>query len=250
MRKSRVLVLLLLLAAIPIRASSVIPTDVARQVDEADLIFIGTVISTESVPVKDESFAFTYVTFGIEETLKGAADAPLVTLRFAGGKVRSKTFEIAGGPRFESGGRHLLFVRGNDRWGIPLSGGSQGKLNFTRDPATQMEMLTDDAGFVINGLRESKWERNGLTVDRGGELRRPERVAEVISQEGVSIALDQPDPFAQPEPALNVIAALREFIQGRAFTPDFQHHPAVQSASPANVPATDPDRATPRAKAQ
>jgi hypothetical protein len=238
MRKSRLLLALFLAAAMHAGASTVIPVDVATQVDESDLIFIGTVTGTESVPVKDGTFAFTYVTFAVQETLKGAAGGPSLTLRVAGGRVGPREFGVVGGPEFETGGRHLLFVKDNDVHPIPLLGGPQGKLNFVRDLVTQEEILTDDAGRVIDGLRDRNWARGGLSIDRGGRLQRPERVAEVISQEGVTIVLEQSDREAEAVPAARVIAELRALIRGRAFAPGFRRAAAVQSASPANVPAT------------
>lgn len=241
MRKSRVLLSLLLTAAVHVHASTVIPIDVAAQVDEADLIFIGTVVGMENVPVKDGTYAFTYVTFHIEETLKGSSSAAPLTLRVAGGKARGHVFSIGGGPEFETGGRHLLFVVGNDRYAIPFSGGSQGKLNFMRDPVTQEEILVDEAGRVIDGLREKNWLHSALRLDRGGQLQRPERVAEVVSESGVRVVLEQPDADARTVPASRVIASLRALIQSRAFRPEFRRA-AVKSASPANVPSTDPDR--------
>lgn len=251
MRKTRLL-LLLLAAAVHIHASTVIPIDVETQVDEAELIFIGTVIGAQSVPVKDESFAFTYVTFDVQETLKGVADGPTLTLRVAGGKIPSQRVEVEihGAPKFETGARHLLFVMGNDRWGIPLSGGPQGAFKLVRHPVTQEEILTDGAGRLIDGVRATKWVRSGLSIDLGGQLRRPEHVAEVISQEGVTVVLDQPDPDAEAVPASQVLAELRALIQSRSFAPEFRRASVVQSASPANVPATDPDRALVRPHAQ
>ena len=251
MRKSRLLLLpLLLAAAVHAGASVVIPIDVATQVDRADLIFIGTVLESESVPVRDGTFAYTYVTFHVEETLKGAADSPALTLRIAGGKARGIVTEIVGVPKFSVGGRHLLFVENNDRSPIPITGGSQGKLDLVRDPVTQEEVLADDAGRVIDGLRDLNWVRGGLRVDQGNRVQRPERVAEVISQEGVTVTLDQPDPDARPVPAAQVLSELRALIQSRAFGPEFKRTPAVQSASPSNVPATDPDRVKVRPAAQ
>jgi hypothetical protein len=247
MWKSRLLLSLLLTAAVYVHASTVIPIDVAAQVDEADLIFIGTVVGMENVPVKDGTFAFTYVTFHIEETLKGSASAAPLTRRVAGGKARGHVFSIGGGPQFETGGRHLLFVLGNDRYAIPFSGGSQGKLNFMRDPVTQEEILVDEAGRAIDGLRGGNWRYSAVRLDRGGQLQRPERVAELVSQSGVTVVLEQPDADVQTIPASRVIAGLRALIQSRAFAPEFRRT-AVRSASPANVPATDPDRAPVRAQ--
>jgi len=242
MWKSRVMLSLLLTAAVHVHASTVIPIDVAAQVDEADLIFIGTVVGTENVPVKDGSFAFTYVTFHIEEALKGSTSAAPLTLRVAGGKARGHVFAIGGAPEFEVGGRHLLFVKGNDRYAIPFSGGSQGRLNFMRDAVTQEDILVDEAGRVIDGLREKNWRHSALRVDRGGQLQRPERVAELVSQSGVTVVLDEPETDARTVPAAQVLAGLRALIQSRAFGPEFRRT-TVKSASPADVPATDPDRA-------
>jgi hypothetical protein len=239
MWKARLLFSILLAAVVMQgRASVVIPIDVVTQADEADLIFIGTVIGTESVPVKDGTFAYTYVTFHVEEMLKGAS-GPTLALRVAGGQVGLRAFGVDGAPKFETGGRHVLFVKDNDVHPIPLLGGPQGKLNFVRHPVTQEEILTDDKGLVIDGLRENNWARSGLSVDRGGQLQRPERVAEVLSQEGVTVVLDQPDPDTEATPAARVIAELRKLIRTRAFAPEFKRSQAVRSASPANVPATD-----------
>lgn len=249
MWKSRLLLSLLLAAAVHARASTVIPVDVGKQVDEADLIFIGTVVGTENVPVKDGSYAFTYVTFNVEETLKGDIGGAPLTLRVAGGKIGNQTFSLGDVPEFETGGRHLLFVRGNDRSPVPFSGGPQGKLTFVRDPVTQEELLADEGRRVIDGLRDRNWVRNGLRIDLGGQVQRPERVAEVISQEGVTVTLDQPDPNARMVPASEVIAELRELIQSRTFAPEFKRATA-RSASPANVPETDPARVVVRKEAQ
>ncbi len=242
MKISRLLFPLLVVAAMHAHASLVLPVDVVKQVDEADLIFIGTVVGTESVPVKDGSFAYTYVTFAVEETLKGSAAAPTLTLRVAGGQTGPYVVEITGAPKFQAGGRHLLFVQDNDRHPIPLMGGPQGKLDFVRDPDTQEEVLTDDAGRVLDGLREKNWTRTGFRIDPGGRVQRPERVAEVLSQEGVTVVLDEPSGDARATPAAKVVAELRSLIQSRSMAPEFRRRPPVRSASPAGVPATDPDR--------
>lgn len=237
MGKSKLLLsVLLLFAAVHGQASIFMPVDVATQVDQADLIFIGTVVGEESVPVKDGTFAYTYVTFLVDETLKGAAGGPTLTLRLAGGGAIS----VGGVPRFRSGGRHLLFVQDNDRNPFPLVGGPQGKLDLIEHPETRELVVADAKGFLIGGLRGKEWSRGGLQIDRFGRLRRPERVAEVVSQEGVTVTLDQPRVDERIVPASRVLAALRALIQGRAFAPEFRRGAVVHSASPTNVPDTAP----------
>ncbi len=238
MWKSKLLSALLLVAAVHLRASTVIPVDVVAQVDEADLIFVGTVLETKSVPVKDGSFAYTYVTFAVDETLKGSASGASLTLRVAGGQAGQYVYEIAGGPAVQEGGRHLLFVRGNDRRGIPLSGGPQGKLNLVSHPVTQEEIVVDEAGRVLDGIRDGNWVRSGMRLDAHGALQQPQAVATVISQEGVEVTLDQPETGDEAAPASQVIAELRDLIQSRAFAPKFQRGAAVDSASPDTVPST------------
>ncbi|HEX7150265.1 MAG TPA: hypothetical protein VF618_02170 [Thermoanaerobaculia bacterium] len=243
MWKFRLLFPLLIVAAMKLQASSVIPIDVATQVDEADLIFIGTVTGTESVAVRDGSFAYTYVTFAVEETLKGAASGRTLTLRVAGGEAGGYVYSIGGGPVFTKGGRHLLFVLGNDRYGIPLSGGPQGKLDLVRHPRTNALIVVDALGRAIDGLHDHQWVRGGLALDEHGQVRRPQPVAAVLSQDRVTIELDgrdaAPEAVEHAAPAASVLAELRTLIQQRAFTPRFKRGPAVESASPANVPLTD-----------
>lgn len=248
MWKSRLLLSLLLLAAVHAQASTLMPVDVATQVDEADLIFAGTVIGVESVPVKDRSFAFTYVTFQIDETLKGAADGPIITLRFAGGLANGMGYSVSGVPRFALDGRHLLFVRDNDRLTLPLAGDARGKLDLIAHPVTREPIVVDHRGYVIGGIRETEWSLSGLKIDRFGQFEQPERVAEVVSQEGVSVTFDQPVVSEDAVPASHVLDELRALIQSRTFAPEFRRVAVVRSASPANVPATDPFASPARSK--
>lgn len=246
MWKSRLLLSLLLAATVHVHALTVTPIDVATQVDRAELIFVGTVLDVQSVPVKDGSYAYTYVTFDVEETLKGAANAPTLTLRFDGGATAEYVYEIPGAPTFTEGGRHVLFVERNERNMIPLTGGPQGKLNLVAHPVTQDLIAVDEAGRAIDGVREKIWSRSGLELDRFGAIRHKKPVARVVSQEGVTIELDArdvaPETVDTAAPATNVLAELRSLIQSRTFAPEFQRAPAVQSASPANVPESNRER--------
>lgn len=238
MWKSRLWLAVVVAAAVHLRASSVIPTDVVRQVDEADLIFVGTVLGTEAVPTKDGSFAHTYVTFSVDETLKGSASGASLTVRVAGGRIGPYLYEIAGGPVFREGGRHLLFILGNDRNGIPLSGGPQGKLNLVRHPVTQEEIVVDEAGRAVDGIRNGRWVRNGLKLDEHGQLEEWHGGAAVLSEEGVQVTLDEPKASDSAAPASQVLSELRDLIRTRAFRAEFRRSAAVESASPENVPAT------------
>ncbi len=241
MWKSRLLLSLLLFAAVQVQASLFIRLDVATLVDESDLIFSGTVIGMESVPVKDGSWAYTYVTFDVEETFKGAVRGRTLTLRTAGGDAGPWVYEIAGAPKFAVGGRHVLFVQGNDRFEVPIVGGPQGMLDLVAHPVTQETIVVDHAGRAIDGLREKNWVQNGLALDAQRQLRRREPIARVVSQEGVRVELDardtEPQMVETAAPASEVLKELRAMVKSRAFAPTYRRSGIVESASPANVPA-------------
>jgi hypothetical protein len=242
MGKSKLLLFsLLLLSALTAGATTIIPVDVATMVDSADLIFVGTVIGSESVPTADGSYAFTYVTFDVEQTLKGISRAgKTITLRFAGGQVGTTVFEVSGAPQFKMGGQHLLFVEGNGRSGMPLVGWFQGKLDIVADPASRQPMLVDHARRAVDGIKDKGWFRGGLALDRNGLVKARRAVeATVVSQEGVQIELEQPQAADGAASVSGVLSELRTFIAARkSSSASFRNTQFVDSASPSDVPAT------------
>lgn len=227
----RLLLLVLLLIHLPVGASTVLQVDLATQIDRADLIFLGTVVSAEAVATRDGNFAFTYVTFDVEDTFKGAAPHRLVTLRVAGGDVGMNAFDVSGAPRFATGGRHVLFVEGNDRLGVPLVGWYWGKLDVVADPASQQAILVDHTGRTIDGIEGNDWKR-------GARAMNAPKVS-VVSESGVKIQLDEPSARGRIVQAASVLDQLQSMVASRrASSADFRKATAFQSASKANVPAT------------
>jgi hypothetical protein len=225
----------------PAGGTTVLPVSLTEQVDRAELIFVGTVVGIESVPVKDGSFAFTYVTFDVQETLKGTASGGVLTLRFAGGDAAPWVYEVAHGPRFQAGGKHLLFVEGNDRNLVPLVGFHQGKFDIEPDPVTQEPVLVDHGRRAVDGVREANWSHRAGQRDARGQGRARQPHAVVVSEEGVDVELLEPEEESEgdaPRPASQVLEDLRSLIRNRSFLADFRRADPVQSASPANVPAT------------
>ena len=96
---------LVLMAASASHGTTLVQQDLASLVDQAELIFVGTVVDTQAVETKDEQFAFTYVTFEVEDALKGSAAESQLTLRFAGADMGGQVFEVRGMPTFEVRGR-------------------------------------------------------------------------------------------------------------------------------------------------
>lgn len=244
MKKSRLLwfSLFVLVTAFSAGATTLPPVDLGKLVDDADLIFVGTVIGSESVPTADGSYAFTYVTFDIDQALKGVSrSGKTITLRFAGGVVGETVFEVIGAPAFTVGGQHLLFVEGNDKLGVPLVGWYQGKLDVVAHPVSQQPLFVDHTGRAIDGVTDKGWRRDGLRLNKDGSIKAP-RAAEaaVVSQEGVKIELEKPAPAVDhAAPVASVLGELRAFIAKRkASSSKFRNTQFVESASKANVPAT------------
>lgn len=236
--KSRLLLSLLAVLLVPLSAgaSTVPKVDLATQIDQADLIFVGTVVSSEAVPTGDGNFAFTYVTFDVNETIKGKTHGRSVTLRVAGGDVGVNAFDVGGAPRFATGGQHLLFVEGNDRLGVPLVGWFWGKLDVVTDPKSKRTILVDHTRRAINGIDGKDWKRGAVAINEDGSANTP-KVA-VVSQEGVTIKLDEPQSVAA-EPAANAFGQLKAMAAGRkAKSRDYREPRAFESASKHNVPAT------------
>jgi hypothetical protein len=240
--KKLLLFSLLVAMAVPAGATSMPPVDLGTLADRAELIFVGTVISTESVPTKQGDYAFTYVTFDIDQALKGISrSGKTITLRFAGGQAGADLYEVHGAPKFAVGGKHLLFVRANDRSLVPLVGWFQGKLDIVPNPITQQPMLVDYAGHAVDGVGAGHWRKGGLKLDKNGALRQPRDVgASVVSENGVRVELPKPEQLVdRAEPVGKVLAELRAFINGRKGTsPKWKESQFVESASKSNVPDT------------
>ena len=241
-RFTPLLLSLLLCATLRLSASTVVPVDLGTMVDRADLIFVGTVIGSESVPTKDRSFAFTYVTFDVDQVLKGIPrSGKTFVLRLPGGESGTDVFEVSGTPRFAMGGQHLLFVEGNEKYLVPLVGWFQGKLDIVPNPISREPVLVDSNGHAIDGIEGKGWRRDGMKLNRDGSLQQPrDPGVAVLSQSGVRIELEKPaDIVERAAPVAKVVAELRAYISARkASSRTFRDTQFADSASKATVPAT------------
>lgn len=234
---------LVLVAASASQGTTLVRQDLASLVDQAELIFVGTVVHTQAVETKDEAFAFTYVTFEVEDALKGSAADSQLTLRFAGAELGGQVFEVRGMPTFELGGRHLLFVEGNGRAGCPLVGWWQGKLDFAAHPFSGETVLLDANRQVVNGIERQGWRTSPMQLSGEGLLKSPAPAGvEVVEQDGVTIDLpvvvDPAEEAVAVSEASSVLGELRAMVARRAGKSTFRQAPPVVSASPADVPAS------------
>lgn len=240
--KKALLFSFVLALAVPAGATSLPAVDAGTLADRAELIFVGTVVSTESVPTSDGNYAFTFVTFDIDQALKGISrSGNTITLRFAGGQSGADIYEVQGAPTFAVGGRHLLFVQGNERSLVPLVGWFQGKFDIVEHPVTRQSMLVDYRGRAVDGLAGGDWRKNGLKLEKDGSLRKPRALGvSVVSEDGVRIELENTERFVdRAVPVSRVLGELRTFIESRkGKSAKFKESQFVDSASKANVPAS------------
>jgi hypothetical protein len=68
-----------------------------------------------------------------------------------------KTLVVAGVPRFQTGEKVAVFVRGNGRSICPLVGWEQGALRIVRDPRTGQETLRTSDGRKIRQIEKGEF---------------------------------------------------------------------------------------------
>ena len=138
------------LALPAVRATTVIPPTFDELVTKAEMIFEGTVTGTRSEWTGEGAnrHIVTYVTFKIEDAIKGAVGAEY-TIRMFGGTVGDQTMEVSDAPKFKAGDRDILFVEHNGSQFIPLVGIMHGRFHVQADASGANEKITKDSGAAL-----------------------------------------------------------------------------------------------------
>lgn len=195
---------------------------------DADLVFQGTVTGIQYA-ASVEGIPHTFVTYRVEDVLKGAYSAPTLTLRFIGGvKIEGnvmRKLSVSHAPRFETGQQDLLMVKGNTQTQCPLVRCAQGRFRFqqgmvtneegdvlARDPQGTVRALAPAAepagpGDFGDGVRvpESTTQAIATPFDRAAFVA---HVRQAIGQQGAAVAsavqsANPAQPFKGPEPAVS-----------------------------------------------
>jgi hypothetical protein len=129
------------------RATTVIPPTFDELVTKADTIFEGTVTGSRSEWTGEGTnrHIVTYVTFKVEDAIKGGAGAEY-TIRMFGGTVDGQTMEVTDAPRFKVGDRDILFVENNGTQFIPLVGIMHGRFHVQADDKGASDTIAKDNG--------------------------------------------------------------------------------------------------------
>ena len=154
---------LLLLLAAP--AWAIHPhVDFAELVQSADVVFVGTVSSTDAHFGINDRVIVTDVTFQVEALVHAgsavAVDASeQVVLTFAGGQVGDRGVTVSGVPEFEVGQTYVVFSRlDGQSYMNPLVGGAQGLFKVALDAATGEAYPLTPGGLGIAAVRDSALE--------------------------------------------------------------------------------------------
>jgi hypothetical protein len=156
----RIRLLFLLCTLLPlgarVHATSVIPPDFSELVAEADAIYRGRVAEVQArrgAGAGGASVIKTFVTFRVERTLKGAAQAD-VTLEFLGGTIGEESLEVSGVPQFTTGERGIVFVQKNGRQFCPLVRLGHGRYRIERDAAGARDYIARDNRMPLHDVAE------------------------------------------------------------------------------------------------
>ena len=152
-RFSLLSVALAVAALIPAGATTVIPPSFDELVEQAQLIFQGTVTDVQSQWAGEgaDRRIVSYVTFRVEESIK-QEPGPSYTLRMLGGTVDGETMGVIDAPQFKKGDRDIVFVENNGTQFIPLVGIMHGRFRVRHDLATGREIVTTDMGEPVTNL--------------------------------------------------------------------------------------------------
>jgi hypothetical protein len=140
-----------------VQATTVIPPTFDELVDQAEVIFEGTVtkVKAEWVGEGAQRHIMTYVTFKVEDTIKGKP-GQTYTMRMLGGTIDGETMAISDAPKFKNGDKDILFVQNNGSQFIPLVGIMHGRFRVKRDQSGREVVTTNGGESVKNVTRLGK----------------------------------------------------------------------------------------------
>ena len=144
------------------RAMTVIPPTFDELVGQAELIFEGTVneVKSERIGEGAQRRIVTYVTFGVDEPIKGEPGSAY-TIRMLGGTVDGETMEVTDAPKFKKGDRDIVFVENNGKQFIPLVGIMHGRYRVAKDKQTGEQTLLTNSGHPLGDVSQIGKKEDG-----------------------------------------------------------------------------------------
>ncbi|PCJ17413.1 MAG: hypothetical protein COA96_17785 [SAR86 cluster bacterium] len=129
-RKSLLVILTatsLLFGTLSANATTILGMDIDQVVEQAEFVFEGKVIHSETRQDSSSGIVSSYVTFNIIDVVKGDYDADSIELKFMGGSFNGQIVQVSGLRIPQPGEQGIYFVESTSRDLInPLLGWSQG----------------------------------------------------------------------------------------------------------------------------
>ena len=135
----------LALCCTALNATTLIGMDIDQLAADAEFIFEGEVIHTQTRKESGTGIINTYVTFSVVDVVKGDYNADSVELKFMGGVFNNQVVEVSGLTIPELGEQGIYFVESLNRDLInPLLGWSQGHFIIKDDRGERRISTLDD----------------------------------------------------------------------------------------------------------
>src|SRR5262249_44150755 len=146
--------------------TTVIPPTFTQLVQQADVIFQGTVTNVQSTWSGEGALRHidTYVTFQVEDWIKGKANGPY-TIRMLGGTVGNETMEVTDTPKFNVGDRDILFVEHNGQQFVPLVGIMHGRFRVESNQVNGRDFVTSGEGRPLRDVSKLGREEETLSAE-------------------------------------------------------------------------------------
>ncbi len=145
----------------------------------AEMIVVGRCTAIKSAWNAERTLISTYVSYDVEETIKGGVGDQQIVVKTLGGTVGSITQMVVDGPTFEVGERALLFLTASDEPAtFRIQGLPRGKLRIYSDSRTGERVLMRDASRLMHGA-----ERRGAPLQGGNSsVPRKESLVQVLQE--------------------------------------------------------------------
>jgi hypothetical protein len=171
-------------------ATTVIPPTFDQLVQQAEVIFQGTVTNVRSVWEGEgaQRHIDTYVTFQVQESVKGNAGASY-TIRMLGGTVGDETMEVTDTPKFNVGDLDILFVEHNNEQFVPLVGIKHGRFHVQRDEQTGRDVVLNGEGEPVRDLAKLGREEESVSAS---EAISPEDLKSAVKNQLAGSGLKNP----------------------------------------------------------
>jgi hypothetical protein len=173
MRVAASSVILGLVLAVRVAATTYLPVTFDDLVRRADVIFVGDVTDVRPFVMQSrgDTIVMTRVSFSVVDPLFGTSSLVEV-FDFLGGQVGDAGMRVAGMPQFAVGDRHVVFAR-REQSINPIVGFTQGLLRVSRDPAGVDRVQTLDRHSL------DRVENIGRAISASAAVAAPMRLADL-----------------------------------------------------------------------